>query len=96
MIDVGHVSPAAGKSRIRRNERGFLQRRFIEHWIRDELDLKRHVDYIHFNPVKHGHVQAAGDWPFSTFQRYVKVGEYEPDWGGAEPESLQGWSAGEE
>jgi putative transposase len=49
--------------------------------IRDEHDYRRHVDYIHWNPVKHGYVARAGDWPFSTFQRYVSEGVYSPDWG---------------
>jgi putative transposase len=58
------------------------QRRFWEHQIRDELDFERHLDYIHFNPVKHGHVERVADWPYSTFHRYVKDGVYPVDWGG--------------
>ncbi len=58
------------------------QRRFWEHQIRDELDMERHVDYIHFNPVKHGLVAAASEWPYSTFNRFVRVGIYAADWGG--------------
>src|SRR5689334_14343658 len=42
--------------RRRKGERGIWQRRFWEHTIRDERDWSHHVDYIHFNPVKHGHV----------------------------------------
>lgn len=53
-----------------------------EHLIRDEDDLRRHVDYIHFNPVKHGHAVRALDWPHSSFRRWVKRGEYPVDWGG--------------
>jgi putative transposase len=58
------------------------QRRFWEHQIRDELDMERHVDYIHFNPVKHGFVAAASGWPYSTFERFVRAGIYAADWGG--------------
>lgn len=47
-------------------------------------DFNRHVDYIHWNPVKHGHVKQVGDWPYSTFHRYVAVGIYPVDWGGGE------------
>ena len=53
----------------------------MEHTIRDEDDLERHVDYIHYNPVKHGLAGAAGDWPFRSFHRYVRLGHYAPDWG---------------
>jgi putative transposase len=44
--------------------------------------MERHVDYIHFNPVKHGLVAAASDWPYSTFGRFVRQGIYAADWGG--------------
>jgi putative transposase len=57
------------------------QRRYWEHQIRDEDDLRRHIDYIHFNPVKHGRVQRAGDWPHSSFHRYVREGRLPADWG---------------
>ena len=49
--------------------------------IRDEADLRSHIDYIHFNPVKHGHVLRAVDWPYSTFHRYVVEGILPADWG---------------
>ncbi|WP_286240764.1 REP-associated tyrosine transposase [Neptuniibacter halophilus] len=68
-------------SRIRRGERGIWQRRFWEHLIRDEADFHRHMDYIHFNPVKHGHVDRVADWPYSTFHRLVQSGYYPADWG---------------
>ena len=69
-------------SRIRHREAAIWQRRFWEHQIRDQEDLNRHIDYIHYNPVKHGLVQRVQDWPFSTFHRYVKAGIYPLDWGG--------------
>lgn len=67
------------------------QRRFWEHVVRNEKDFQRHVDYIHFNPVKHGHVSRAKDWPWSTFHRYVRNGLYEQDWGEVEPDSIRGF-----
>ncbi len=68
-------------SRLKRKESGLWQRRFWEHQIRDETDFARHVDYIHWNPVKHGLVARAADWPHSTFHRFVRDGVYRPDWG---------------
>ena len=74
------------QTRIRRVERGIWQRRFSEHLIRDDVDFQRHVDYIHFNPMKHGYVPRVADWPYSTFHRYVKHGMYPLDWGGIRAE----------
>jgi putative transposase len=70
------------KSKIAKREKGIWQRRYWEHAIRDEADLDRHIDYIHFNPVKHGHVSRVADWPHSSFHRYVERGELAADWGG--------------
>jgi len=70
-------------SRLKRGEAAIWQRRFWEHTIRDEADLNRHIDYIHYNPVKHGLVGRACDWPWSSFSRYVQSRRYEPDWGQA-------------
>lgn len=72
------------KSRIKRRERGIWQRRFWEHMIRDENDFNRHLDYIHWNPVKHGYASNAVDWPHSSFHKYVKMGWYLDNWGGQE------------
>lgn len=58
------------------------QPRFWEHRIRDDLDFERHVDYIHFNPVKHGYVTRVTDWPHSSFHRYVQEGKLASDWSG--------------
>jgi putative transposase len=69
-------------SRKLKGERGVWQRRFWEHTIRDEDDLQSHLDYIHYNPVKHGLVQKVSDWPHSTFHHYVQRGIYMADWGG--------------
>jgi len=68
-------------SRARKGERGIWQRRFWEHLIRDDRDLTRHVDYIHYNPVKHGYVERAVDWPYSTFHRDLRRGHVTADWG---------------
>ena len=69
------------ESRWKRGERGIWQRRYWEHLIRDQEDFVRHLDYIHRNPVKHGLVTAPGDWPYSTFHRWVASGHYPPSWG---------------
>jgi putative transposase len=58
------------------------QRRFWEHAIRDDADFERHVDYIHFNPVKHGYVKGVSAWPYSSFHRFVRNGLLPQDWGG--------------
>ena len=68
----------------RRREKGVWQRRFWEHLIRDEFDLRRHLDYIHFNPVKHGLVSRPADWAFSSFGRFVAQGHYDASWGSGE------------
>jgi putative transposase len=65
-----------------RGERGIWQRRFWEHTIRDERDYARHIDYIHYNPVKHGYVNRVGDWPYSSFHRYVRAGMLPANWAG--------------
>jgi putative transposase len=76
------VSTRRSASKVIKREKGIWQRRFWEHQIRDDLDLQRHVDYIHFNPVKHGHVVRVADWPHSSFHRDVERGIYPPDWAG--------------
>ena len=58
------------------------QPRFWEHTIRDDGDFQRHMDYVNYNPVKHGLCDAVADWPYSTFHRCVKQGIYPMDWGG--------------
>ena len=68
-------------SRVMKRERGLWQRRYWEHLVRDEDDFRHHVDYIHFNPVKHGLVALARDWPYSSFHRFVRDRCYPMDWG---------------
>ncbi len=58
--------------RLAKGERGIWQRRFWEHRIRGEKDYAAHMDYLHFNPVKHGHVHRVADWPYSSFHRLVE------------------------
>lgn len=79
-------------SRLQKRERGIWQRRYWEHAVRDESDFMRHLDYIHFNPVKHGHVSRVKEWPFSSFHQMVRLGHYPEDWGGefAEPDARFG------
>ena len=69
-------------SRQLKGERGIWQRRYWEHLIRDDEDYARHVDYIHYNPVKHRHVTGAADWPHSSIHRYIDEGILPVDWAG--------------
>jgi putative transposase len=67
-------------SREKKRERGIWQRRYWEHLIRDEHDLARHIDYVHFNPVKHGWAKRAADWPYSSLHQYIARGELSENW----------------
>ena len=67
-------------SRRRKGERGIWQRRFWERVMTDESDLRNHMDYVHINPVKHGHVVRASDWPYSSIHRYIGLGLMPLDW----------------
>ncbi|GAA5004489.1 transposase [Pseudoluteimonas lycopersici] len=67
-------------SRMAKGERGIWQRRYWEHEIRDAIDMQRHVDYIHINPVKHGYVARAADWPHSSIHRFIERGDLPCDW----------------
>ena len=77
----GGMTTERSQSRIKRGEQGVWQRRFFEHTCRDQRDVKRCMDYLHVNPVRHGVVQRVRDWPWSSFHRYVTLGEYSSDWG---------------
>jgi len=74
----------------RRGEKLVWQRRFWEHAIRDEEDWRNHIDYIHYNPVKHGHARRPGDWAWSSFARAERRGWYPPGWGALSPVNLRG------
>ena len=89
----GSANPVG--SRLVRGEATIWHRRFWEHLIVDEDDLQRHMDYIHFNPVKHGHTKTVVEWPWSSFHRYVWEGVYPHDWGGTTQAGLSLVSAGE-
>ncbi|MCX7380813.1 MAG: transposase [Alphaproteobacteria bacterium] len=73
---------ARSASRQKKGERGIWQRRYWEHTIRDDRDYAVHMDYIHFNPVKHGLAAAPAEWPYSTFRRCAAAGVYPADWAG--------------
>lgn len=57
----------------------FWQNRYFEHTIRDEKDLYRHLDYIHYNSMKHYNILPK-NWNFSSFKHFVKNGYYEENW----------------
>ncbi|MGE8500340.1 MAG: REP-associated tyrosine transposase [Pseudomonas sp.] len=89
------LGEAVSTSRQGRGERGIWQRRYWEHRIRDDADFARHINYIHHNPRKHGHVERVVDWPWSSFHRYVEAGLLPRDWtGGGEDEIQIGERAG--
>jgi putative transposase len=67
-------------SRTKKNERMIWQRRYWEHFIKDEFDLKNHVDYINYNPVKHKYVKSPLEWKESSFSDYVSDGLYACNW----------------
>lgn len=78
---------------VEHNEKGeyaLWQRRYWEHTIADEEDYRRHVDYIHYNPVKHGCAKQVADWPYSSFHHYVRQGILPHDWAGGEDEGTFG------
>jgi putative transposase len=84
-LAAGGTEHAQSRSRTVKRERGIWQRRFWEHQIRNATDLRRHIDYIHFNPVKHGLVERVEDWPWSSYHQFARACTY-PDqyWQAAE------------
>jgi putative transposase len=71
-----------------RGERGIWQRRYWEHVVKDEQELEDLCDYIHYNPVNHGHAASPAEWPWSSFSRFVESGQYDPAWGRTKPDSI--------
>ena len=87
----GLAAQALSASQLAKREKGSWQRRYWEHQVRDENDLARHIEYIHYNPVKHGWVTQVKDWPHSSFHRWVERGDLPASWGAvAAPEGLFG------
>ncbi len=84
----------SGSLRLK-HESGVWQRRSWEHTIRDERDYANHMDYVHFNPVKHGLVARAADWPYSSFRRAVRLGMYDREWCPANGDLVISGEAGE-
>src|SRR5438067_1135752 len=92
----GHFSSHLLSARIAlarhgNGELALWQRRYWEHTIRDDRDFARHVDYVHYNPVKHGLVSRVRDWPHSSFHRYVRQGVLPKDWAGDVSEAASGY-----
>jgi putative transposase len=77
----GHEGPTTA-SRKQRGIRGVWQKRFYEHTIRNQKEMRAHVVYVHMNPVKHGLTKQPIDWPWSTFHRHVDAGLLPADWMG--------------
>lgn len=78
---VGTPPYHLSESKIKKSEKGIWQRRYYEHTIRDENDLNKHLDYIHYNPVKHGHTKNVKEWEFSSFHKFVESKNYDINWG---------------
>jgi putative transposase len=83
------------KRRIAKNQSSLWQQRFWEHQIRDDIDFARHVDYIHWNPVKHGHVLRVVDWRYSSLHRYLRQGLLPANWAGVGVDGLEARLFGE-
>ena len=78
-------APLIRPTTSRRQKPVVWQARYWEHLIRNEEDYRQHVEYIHYNPVKHGHVPRPWDWPHSSFRQYVQEGLYPREWGDTAP-----------
>ena len=79
-IKHGGPEGVVSASRARHGHRGVWQRRFWEHTIRDEVDYHHHLNYIHYNPVKHGYAACPHAWPYSSFDRWARRGFHAPHW----------------
>jgi putative transposase len=90
-----HQISASSLSRRAKGEQSIWQRRFWEHVIRDDADYSAHMDYIHYNPVRHGLVSTARDWPYSSFSVWVERGVYEAYWGSDTMPPMPEWVRGE-
>lgn len=81
---LGNPPYSLSSSKIKKKEKGIWQRRYFEHTIISEEDLNNHLDYIHYNPVKHGYVNSVKDWEFSSFNKFVEMKNYDKNWGNSE------------
>jgi putative transposase len=81
-LACGGLEQCVSASRRRHRRRSVLQRKYWEHAIRDRDDFGRHLDYIHYNPVKHGLATCPHAWPYSTFADWVRRGVYAANWQG--------------
>jgi putative transposase len=79
--EAGSPPPDVSPSRRRHRESDVWQRRFWEYTVRDEPDFERLLDYIHYNPVRHGLATCPHRWPFSSFRKWVRSGLYSAEWG---------------
>ena len=77
--DIDTPTTTNAQSRIKKRESNIWQRRYYEHTIRNHIDLNFHLDYIHYNPVKHGYVEKPEEWEFGSYKKFVKLGWYEDD-----------------
>lgn len=77
--NVGVETPNYGY--LNKGEKGIFQRRYFEHTIISEDDLNNQINYIHYNPVKHGFVKNVKDWEYSSFHRFVQKKFYDINWG---------------
>ena len=90
-----HQDELLSERRAAKNQSSLWQQRFWEHQIRDDIDFARHVDYIHWNPVKHGHVSQVADWPYSSVHRYLRQGLLPANWSGVGVDHLESKLFGE-
>lgn len=82
--NLNYTNKSLSESKSKKGEKGIWQRRYWEHTIKDESDYKNHMDYIHYNPVKHSLVKKVKDWQYSSFEKFVKKGFYDQNWGNTE------------
>ena len=81
-INVGVETPTYGY--LNKGEKGIFQRRYFEHTITNEVDLNNQINYIHYNPVKHGLVASVKNWQYSSFHKFVKNKLYDINWGSSQ------------
>ena len=77
--NVGGETPAYGY--VNKGKKGVFQRRYYEHTICSQEELNNHINYIHYNPVKHGYVKCVRNWEHSSFHKFVENKLYNENWG---------------